>query len=407
MLFSKIYCIFAVAEIPSRKLRNGIPAKIELVMKKERLANPFVYQGYESPEYFCDREEETSQLLSNLRNGRNVTLISPRRIGKTGLIQNTFYRIKEADKNAVCLYLDIYATKNLRDFVEHFGLLVLDSLVKKNESLLKKAAGFLGSLRPTLSVNPLDGEPTFSVRVEDSQAAPTIRSIFEYLNRSNRDVYVAIDEFQKIAEYPEDGTEALLRSYIQFSQHIHFIFSGSRQHLMTEIFASPKHPFYQSTEMMTLGPLGETVYYDFCRKFFQEKGGDLSNEVFNEAYRRYDGHTWYIQCLMNRLYESEKNVSDISQLTAATVSVLKGREPQYETLSQFFTENQMNLLKAIAAEGVVAQPTSAEFIRGHRLMAPSSVRTALEALEEKDLVYRTGEGYMIYDRFMALWLRRQ
>ena len=161
----------------------------------------------------------------------------------------------------------------------------------------------------------LNGEPTFSVRVEADQAAPTIQNIFQYLNRTNR-------------------------------------------------------------------------------------------EVFAEAYRRYEGHTWYIQCLMNRLYEREKKVSELSQLNAATISVLKGREPQYENLSQFFTENQMNLLKAIASEGVVAQPTSAKFIRDHRLMAVSSVKTALESLEEKELVYRTGEGYMIYDRFMALWLRQ-
>ena len=374
-------------------------------MKKEKLANPFVYQGYESPEYFCDRDTETRELLSHFRNGRNVTLISPRRIGKTGLIMNTFYRIKEADKKALCLYLDIYSTKNLSDFVEQFGLLVLNEVVRKDESILEKATKFFASLRPTLSVDPLSGEPTFSVRVEESQEAPTIRSIFEYLNGSNKEIYVAIDEFQKIAEYPEDGAEALLRSYIQFSQHIHFIFSGSRQHLMTEIFASPKHPFYQSTEMMGLSPLDETVYFEFCRNFFRKKGGDLSREVFSEAYRRYEGHTWYIQCLMNRLYESVKNVNDISMLNAATVSVLRGRQPQYESLSQFFTENQMRLLKAIACEGVVAQPTSGKFIRDYRLPGASSVRAALESLEEKELVYRTNEGYIIYDRFMTLWLK--
>ena len=66
----------------------------------------------------------------------------------------------------------------------------------------------------------------------------------------------------------------------------------------------------------------------------------------------------------------------------------------------------MSLLKAIASEGVVAQPTSAKFIRDHRLMAASSVKTALESLEKKELVYRTSEGYRIYDRFMALWLRQ-
>ena len=65
-----------------------------MILSNKKLANPFVYQGYESPEYFCDREAETKTLLSHLKNGRNITLISPRRIGKTGLIKNTFYHLK-------------------------------------------------------------------------------------------------------------------------------------------------------------------------------------------------------------------------------------------------------------------------------------------------------------------------
>jgi len=55
-------------------------------MKRKKLRNPFVYEGYESPEYFCDRTEETEKVISHLQNGRNLTLVSPRKIGKTGLI---------------------------------------------------------------------------------------------------------------------------------------------------------------------------------------------------------------------------------------------------------------------------------------------------------------------------------
>lgn len=69
----------------------------------KKLVNPFIYQGYESPEYFCDREAETATLLSHLKNGRNVTLISPRRIGKTGLIKNAFFYLEEEENDTVCL----------------------------------------------------------------------------------------------------------------------------------------------------------------------------------------------------------------------------------------------------------------------------------------------------------------
>lgn len=375
-------------------------------LNNRTLTNPFVYQGYESPKYFCDREVETKTLLSHLKNGRNVTLISPRRIGKTGLIKNTFYHLKEQEKDATCLYIDIFATKNLHDFVELLGVMVINEIVRKNASFIEKTISFFSALRPVLSMDPLTGEPSVSITVEPSKEDITIQSIFNYLNDSEQEVYIAIDEFQQIAEYPEKGTEALLRSYIQFAQHVHFIFSGSKFHLMAEIFGSPKHPFYQSTEMMGLKPLDSDVYYDFCLQFFKEKGGNIEKDIFEYLYNMFEGHTWYIQCIMNRLYEANTNVESIEQVNAAILSILAGREPQFESLSQFFTDNQFSLLKAIAKEGIVAQPTAGRFIKSHNLSGASSTKAALKVLENKELVYRKPEGYIIYDRFMDLWLKR-
>lgn len=375
-------------------------------LNNRTLTNPFIYQGYESPKYFCDREVETKTLLSHLKNGRNVTLISPRRIGKTGLIKNTFYHLKEQEKDATCLYIDIFATKNLHDFVELLGVMVINEIVRKNASFIEKTISFFSALRPVLSMDPLTGEPSVSITVEPSKEDITIQSIFNYLNDSEQEVYIAIDEFQQIAEYPEKGTEALLRSYIQFAQHVHFIFSGSKFHLMAEIFGSPKHPFYQSTEMMGLKPLDSDVYYDFCLQFFKEKGGNIEKDIFVYLYNMFEGHTWYIQCIMNRLYEANTNVESIEQVNAAILSILAGREPQFESLSQFFTDNQFSLLKAIAKEGIVAQPTAGRFIKSHNLSGASSTKAALKVLENKELVYRKPEGYIIYDRFMDLWLKR-
>ena len=111
-------------------------------LSNKKLANPFIYQGYESPEYFCDREAETKTLMSHLKNGRNVTLISPRRLGKTGLIKNTFYHLEKDEKDSACLYLDIFATKNLHDFVEQFGVMVINDIVRKNSSFIEKTIAF-------------------------------------------------------------------------------------------------------------------------------------------------------------------------------------------------------------------------------------------------------------------------
>lgn len=368
--------------------------------------NPFVSQGYISPEYFCDRERETELMLSHFENGRNITLVSPRRIGKTGLIKNLFYHIEGQDKNAICLYLDIYATKNLQDFTEMFGSVVFNGFARKEKSFMQKAATLLGSLRPVFSTDPYTGMPKMMITVDPSRSQLTIQQIFDLLSQSRREIYIAIDEFQQIANYPESGTEAMLRSHIQFATNVHFIFAGSKYRLMAEMFGSPQRPFFQSTEMMDLQPLDKDVYYAFASRFFEKKRGSLDRDTFMELYDRFEGHTWYIQSVLNRLYDSCLHVRGIKEVNRETVNLVESRSPQYESLAQFLSSNQFNLLKAIAIEGIVKEPTGARFIREHNMASASIVQSALRALVEKEIVYRTPRGYIVYDRFMSIWLAR-
>ena len=373
--------------------------------KQKEPDNPFVYKGYEGPSYFCDRERETEQMVGALRNGRNLTVISPRKIGKTGLIKHVFHRIKETNKDAICIYIDIFATQNLYDFVQVFGATIIEEAVKREKSLMVKAFDTFKAWRPVLSYDSLTGLPTVSVSIEPSREEHTLKSIFDHIEKLKKDVYVAIDEFQQIANYPEKGVEALLRSHIQFS-HAGFIFSGSRQHLMAEMFNSPKRPFFQSTEFVNLQPLSETIYYEFSRHFFEKRKGNLSEEVFRDVYQRFSGHTWYVQFVMNRLYETTKRADSIEQSNQVILSVVDTLVPQYEIMMTLLTTNQVNLLKAIAKEHKIAKPQSFEFVNKHNLSSPSSVKTALDVLVDKELVYPEKDGYVVYDRFMAIWLQR-
>ncbi|MBQ6084186.1 MAG: ATP-binding protein [Bacteroidales bacterium] len=373
---------------------------------KKKIVNPFICQGYEGQDYFCDRIEETKNLSSTLYNGRNITLISPRRLGKTGLIWNTFHQIKAENKDAICIYIDIFPTKNQSEFVRMLGTAVLNETLSRTRMFGRKALNVLASLRPIVGIDDLTGMPSVSVSVEPSQSDVTIRNIFSYLNKLQREVFIAIDEFQQINEYPETGTEALLRSYIQFSQNVHFIFSGSKQHLMAEMFTSPKRPFYQSTDLMNLKPLEEETYYQFAKGFFEKNKGELSREVFHELYEKFDGYTWYIQSVLNRLYEQYKKVSALSQLNGTILAVVESKAPQYENLVLFLTDNQFSLLRSVATEGIAQQPLSKDFINKYKLSGASSVKTALDVLSDKELLYRLPDGYIVYDRFMDQWLKR-
>ena len=377
-----------------------------MAKKSMKLQNPFVLAEYAGPEYFCDRTEETEELIANLRNGRNTTLISPRRIGKTGLIRNAFYHIRQTEKNAICIYIDIFSTKNQHDFVQLLGTALTQYVFSYEEQALRRLLQFFGSWRPVFSADPVTGMPTVSVSIEASQTEVTLKTIFDYLKQSRRNIYIAIDEFQQITYYPEAGTEALLRSYIQFAPNVHFIFSGSRQHLMAQIFNSPDRPFYQSTTGMGLYPLHEEIYYDFAQRFFEAKKGSLSKEVFHTIYTRFDGITANIQQILNRLYEQDKTINSERQVTEAIQHIINRSSMQYEGLLLFLTDNQLALLKAIAKADRVKSPQSGEFIRQCELPSASSVKTALTVLVDKDLVYQNADGYIVYDRFFALWLKQ-
>lgn len=374
--------------------------------KTPKQQNPFICEGYVSPEYFCDRTEETENMISALRNGRNITLISPRKIGKTGLIKHVFHQLKEQNKDAICLYVDIFSTQNLHEFIELLSKTIVEDALRKERSMMAKVLEAFSSWRPVLSPDPLSGAPTVTVSIDPVKTLPTLKSIFDHLNSLQKEVYIAIDEFQQINEYPEKGTEALLRSHIQFMQNVGFIFSGSKQHLMSEMFSSPRRPFYQSTQFVNLFPLHEEIYYDFARSFFEPRHGDFSKDVFHDIYERFDGQTWYVQSVLNRLYQSDEGVKTVQQANNAILAVLNTMSVQYEGLMAFLTPNQLSLLKAIARAGCVERPQATSFIKQYDLPSPSSIKTALDVLLEKDIIYHTQQGYIVYDRFMQLWLKR-
>ena len=368
--------------------------------------NPFLIAGYHSPEFFCDRKAETATILDALHNGRNITLIAPRRMGKTGLIHHAFYQLKEQKVDIVTLYMDIYSTQTLGDFVRLFANTVLGQLDSMPQKALGRISQFIRSCRPVFTFDEMTGTPKVTVDVSPAEEESTLKEIFDYLGSSEKRCYIAIEEFQQIAEYPEKGVEALLRSYIQFLPNVHFIFAGSKQHVMQEMFASSKRPFYQSTQLLTIGTINRDEYAYFAMEHFANHDLKLPREVFDEIYDKFDGHTWYIQNLLNRLYGYNRNV-EMELVSYAVEQIITEQSYSYADLLKAYSAGHVRLLKAIAQEGCVKEVLAGDFISKHRLKAASSVRSALKKLIDNELVYQTADGYIIYDRFMGEWLRKQ
>lgn len=362
--------------------------------------NPFLVRGYNGPKYFCDRVKETRQLVAALRNERDVTLIAPRRYGKTGLIRNAFNVLK--DESAV-VYLDIYSTRNLTEFIKMFAGAVVGALDTKAEKALENVARFFKSCRPTVTPQEF-GFPKFSFDVVPSQAEATLKETFDYIARRDRRLVIAIDEFQQILDYPEKGAEALLRGYMQFVPQAHFVFSGSRRHMMREMFMTAAHPFYQSTDILNIDVIDRKTYAAFARKFFNEASLPFEDEVFGLLYDRFEGITWYVQMVLNKLWEYGEGLPDEDHVTTAVQELVETRAFEFAELLRSQSDACQQLLRAIAVAGTVAEPQSGDFLRRSGFRAASTVASALESLVDRDLVYRGEKGYVVYDRFFGIWL---
>lgn len=367
--------------------------------------NPFLITGYYSPEYFCDRRQETETMINALHNGRNITLIAPRRMGKTGLIKNIFYKLHEQQSDIVTFYMDIYSTQNLGDFIRLLASAVLGKLDSVPQKALSRVSRFLKSCRPAFTFDELTGAPKVTIDIAPASEETTLKEIFDYLQSSDKRCYIAIDEFQQIAEYPEKGVEALLRSYIQFIPNINFVFAGSKQHVMQEMFLSAKRPFYQSTQTLSIDRIDKAEYYHFAAEYFKQQDRELDKLTFNYLYDEFNGHTWYIQVLLNRLYGYSEPI-DIQLVNYAIEEVVAESTYTYENLLAAYTATSVKLLNAVAKAKCVKEINAGEFIAGYKLKAASSVNSALKKLINNELIYKSAAGYIVYDRFMAIWLSR-
>lgn len=370
------------------------------------MKNPFVTNGYAGAEYFCDRVKETATLRDLLVNENNVALISPRRLGKTDLIWHLFDN-KSIRRSYYCFVVDIYATKNLSDFVNVLGKAVLDELRPKGKKAWEKFITVISSLRSEISFD-LNGMPSWNVGLGSiDNPAVTLDEIFTYLNQADKPCLVAIDEFQQISRYGDDMVEATIRTYIQRCTNAHFIFSGSQRHLMNEMFTSPSRPFYQSVTIMNLQPLDLKVYTDFCTDKFEQAGKHLDPEVVPSLYQRFDAVTSYMHRTLNILYSKTEvgNTCHVQMVDEALDYILRLSSDSYESLFYQMPEKQRMVFLAIAKEGEAAEVTGGKFIKKHKLISPSSVNSALKGLLEKDFITMDRNVYSVYDQFFSLWLK--
>lgn len=373
-----------------------------------KVKNPFVITGKIEPEYFCDRVNESARLIKSITNGNNLVIISPRRMGKTGLIQFCYDK-PEISNEYYTFFIDILHTSSLREFTYLLGRAIYDTLLPRSRKIATMFMQTIKSISGKFGFDPVTNTPTFNVELGDIEMPEyTLEEIFSFLAKADKPCIIAIDEFQQISKYPEKNIEALLRTHIQKISNCNFVFAGSERHMMQEMFTSSARPFYNSADILELKAIEPSEYIPFVKRHFEKRNKSIATENIEYVYNLFKGHTYYIQRTFNEAFADTAEQEECCNETIkqAIENIIASNDTIFREILSNIPEKQKALLYAIAKEGEATNITSASFIKRHALLSASSVQSAAKKLLERDVITQINKVYSVTDKLFAMWINK-
>ncbi len=372
---------------------------------KQKPSNPFILTGYYSPEYFCDRNEEYTKLSEAIKNERNVTLFSLRRLGKTALIQHLFHLL-EKDKSYITLYADVLSTDSLQSLTQKVATAVVRKFGSlERRGLSQKIQDFIRNIGAGIEFNPVSGNPSIKFTYTDyHQSKSSLQTILEFLSNQKQTVVIALDEFQQITKFQEEKPEAYIRSLVQEFPGIRFIFSGSHRNIMISLFTGHGQPFYRSTQILELLHINPEIYSHFIKYHFKKINKTITQELLNRIFDWTNLQTYYVQLVCNRLFSLSGNIT-MELLQDTFLKILEEEQTVFSNYKNLLTSIQWRVLVALAKDFPVSEPTSGAFLKKHNISSASTMSTTIKALQEKELIINISNQYIIHDTLLMRWIQ--
>ena len=377
-----------------------------------RVANPFTFGDLALDEAFTDREAELEALEADLRNGRNVALIAPRRYGKSSLLRRAAQDL--VAEGVLVAGVDLMKAANKERFAAQLARTIHDDLA----SVLfraKEALAVFGSLRitPTVTINPKDSSYSFSfstARAEPEDVDATIERLLELpaqlAAEQGKRVVVCFDEFQEVTDI-DPRLPALMRAVFQEQPDVAHVYAGSRRDMMNRLFNDENEPFYRSAKVMEIGPIPPDLFVRFVRERFDATERGIADAAVEGLLAITRGHPYATQELAYALWEQVPHgfTASVADLEAALTSVLRSENARFTLLWDNLSRAQRSLLLALVAEP--GHVLSAGYRDRHGLPAASTIQRAAEALSSAELIGRRPDGASeVVEPFLAEWLER-
>ena len=369
---------------------------------------PFTFGVATSGDNFTDRVKETERLLLNFRHGINTVLISPRRWGKTSLVQKVC-RLAQSDQLKV-VYLDIFSCRSDKDFYDAFASAILKQTSSKLEEWVENAKLFLARITPKISIGP-DPMTDFSISLEMNPKSNDIDEILQLpekiAQKKGCPIVVCIDEFQQIAEFKDSKTfQKRLRTVWQLQKSVSYCLFGSKKHLMNELFEKKSYPFYKFGDAIYLSKIDTRDWIEYICRRFEVTGKQISEDLAEKICQRVDNHSSYVQQLAWLVWIHTDGVATEKDFEAAYQDIIDQNTPLFEKQTESLTTYQMNFLRAVI-DGTHSEFTTQEVLHKYQLGSSANVSIVKRALVKKELIEIEKRQVVIPDPVMVVWLKRE
>lgn len=371
---------------------------------------PFVFGVATSGENFTDRKKETARLLTNFQHGINTVLISPRRWGKTSLVQKVC-RLAESETLKI-VYLDIFSCRSDREFYDAFAAAVLKQTSSKWDEWVENAKLFLSRISPKISLGT-DPMSEFSISLELNPKSDSINDILQLpekiAQKKGCRIVVCIDEFQQIAEFKDSKSfQKKLRSVWQLQQSVSYCLFGSKKHLMNELFEKKSLPFYKFGDAVYLPKIETEDWVSYICERFSATGKTISPQLAEKICQAAENHSSYVQQLawLTWIHTPEHGVAGETDFDDAYQDIIDQNSPLFERQTENLTTYQLNFLRAVLS-GISKEFTKQENIKNFQLGSSANISTIKQALIKKELIEVEKQKVIIPDPILKEWMRRE
>lgn len=370
---------------------------------------PFVFGVRVEGNTFTDRKEETNRLKMNFLYGVNTILISPRRMGKTSLVEKVCSLV-ESDTLKIAK-IDAFGCRSENDFINAFATAVVRATSSRWEEWMENAKTFLSRFIPKISIGQ-DPLTDFSIALEYNRANTVTEDILQLpetiAKQKGIKIVICIDEFQQIADFPDSITfQKKLRSVWQLQSNVSYCLYGSKKHMMEKMFQSQSHPFYRFGDLFYLDKISETDWVEYICNRFRVTGKEISRELASEICTVTDRYSSYVQQLAWLVWLRTDKHATKEDVEFGIDRMLDACEPLFIQQTESLSAYQLNFLRALA-NGVHTGFTRSEILDTYQLGTAANISRLKKALTEKDLIMMTAPKKIeISDPILALWLKRR